>query len=616
MKVHSLRAVCVVLLLGFTPFVQSAAAIAAPSDIAQVESSETSPVPFDVTAGSNASDVATISETSPTVVPTSDAVEQPQESGAPDTSETGTPAPAGELTTPAPDTAPDDAPVTSVPVAEPADPNSEESNSDDSTSADPTRPDASTIAGLPDSGSGPFAAALVPGVAARSSVTVPTSSADPVAWTNTTSDAVLVESIVDGVVTRSVYGAGETFSIPGCPVTANECNVGVFANGGGGSDPIIYRSYHKPPFTLETGNYATNSFASGPGFAPGLTNAPNGMSYSNNTGQSVTVVFDNNTAEGPKTFVVPRGKAVTLPPCDTENGYGCKYIVGVGEYDITDPELTSFKMLTVTDVDRYGSTFTDVTGKGGPFAATPAGITYTNTSGKFEQAIFQDHASGHSTLVNLQPGDTVMFPKCTLMAGNTCAYTTGPPDEGYSTLYIEVTDSLVDGSPTPTKTPTPRPSTSSPASPGGWSWPIRGGTTPRGSTPSNNGWAAPPEQLDLCAQISGAAKALGNSQLANIGYGCSGVTMGVAAGRGNSGGFFATAIGLGAGAVANKVPYLPGVAINVWAYTAGQAAQTDWSSFGNTARYAAKNPGVVVQETVKATGVVLSNIWPAFLPKW
>ena len=90
----------------------------------------------------------------------------------------------------------------------------------------------------------------------------------------------------------------------------------------------------------------------------------------------------------------------------------------------------------------------------------------------------------------------------------------------------------------------------------------------------------------------------------------------MAAGRGNSGGFFATAIGLGAGAVANKVPYLPGVAINVWAYTAGQAAQTDWSSFGNTARYAAKNPGVVVQETVKATGVVLSNIWPAFLPKW
>ena len=617
MRSSSVRPFCVVLLvIGLTPLLPAEFAAA---DTTQTNSSDTTPsVQLEASTTPDASDVVVTSEMS-SAAPTSDPVAKSDEvSTEPGSSDVTTSTTTDDLAD-SPESTATDGSITSVPVIEPADPKLNELGKPD-TSNEIAKPDAPTVVGPPDTRTEPLVTASATPGPAVGSVSVPASGADPVAWTNTTSETILVESVVDGVATRTFYGAGESISMPGCPVTADNCSVGIFQYGAGGSgptEPIIFRSYERPPYAIETGNYATETHVSGQGLAPGFVAAENGISYKNITGQPVTVVFDINSPDGAKKFVVPQGKSVDLPQCETEQVGRCKYIVAVGEYDVANPDEAAFTILSMTDIDRFGSSFIDVTGKTGPFVSTQTGITYTNNSGRFEQVIFRDSASGSSSLVHMQPGDKVTFPKCTLMAGNSCSYNAGPPyEEPNATLYIAVTDTPVDGSPTTT----PRPPTGTPTLPGGWSWPAEGGPHPRGQTPSNNGWTVPPQQLDLCAQIAGVAKATNNAPLANIGYGCSGVSMGVAAGSGDGRGFSATAIGLGAGAVADWVGkrwgYLPGVAIDVWAYTAGQAVQTDWSSVGSTTRYALKNPGVAVQETIKATGVVLTNIWPAFLPKW
>ncbi|SFA55346.1 hypothetical protein SAMN05444374_109188 [Rhodococcoides kroppenstedtii] len=105
---------------------------------------------------------------------------------------------------------------------------------------------------------------------------------------------------------------------------------------------------------------------------------------------------------------------------------------------------------------------------------------------------------------------------------------------------------------------------------------------------------------------------------------CPATQFGYQMGSGDLGAAFTTAMGMGTGQLSAALKsrglggYLAGVAIDVYSCGFSQAAKTDFSgqAMSSTLAYAAANPTIVAQETVKAAGVVLGNLWSAFVPRW
>ncbi|GGG29204.1 hypothetical protein GCM10007304_48840 [Rhodococcoides trifolii] len=127
----------------------------------------------------------------------------------------------------------------------------------------------------------------------------------------------------------------------------------------------------------------------------------------------------------------------------------------------------------------------------------------------------------------------------------------------------------------------------------------------------------------MCANIGGVAKLTQSNRISDLALLCPSTQIGNQLSAGNFGGAISTALGMGMGQVSSALKtrggpagYLAGVAIDVYSYGFSEFSKSDFSqqTLGSTIAYAAANPAVLAQETVKAVGIVASNIWSAFIP--
>ena len=427
-------------------------------------------------------------------------------------------------------------------------------------------------------------------------------------YQNTSGLELTVDADIDGVSTRSVIKPGASSALGQCPPSAQSCLVRVYSSDSNGEETDYFVKQYDRPSVPPAGTPSSVAVdTGGAGYGPGFSETSDHLTYANTSAQTLTVVYHNRGGID-QVFSVRPGAKTELPKCDPTDS--CEYSVGTGFYDPQNPDAFSLRrgISVFNGIAMYGGSGYDET----DLQRTADNITYTNKQPTAVHVTFSDQF-GQMLLATVPPGGTIALPKCG-GPDNACDYIVESANHEPLTMMRvsngPATDAPDPGQTTPTSgVPTPT------SSPGGHK-PPKSGSGSSGAVPNSDGWSVPLSQLDLCAQIAGGAQLTHSSQLANVGYACSGVSMGLAAGKGDWRSVASSVIGLGAGAVANRFAYLPSVAINVWAYTAGQAVQTDWSSIGSTTNYAVRNPGVVVQETVKATGVVLSSIWPAFLPKW
>lgn len=456
-----------------------------------------------------------------------------------------------------------------------------------------------------------------------------TQSGNGVRYVNRSAAPIVIVVVIDGVEKPAiVVQPGARIDLPGCAASGT-CSYKASTEDGAPDASLVAKPKAAPiaPYV----EYESTSLSEGYG---GGFSLQNGVVVYRNESDRDQLVVSSHRFGGPVT--VKAGQAVELPACML--GDHCTYVAdisgGAGQLEYTSS----------VSVSTDGTVLHGRPGLGLGFTETAAGVRYTNTS---DRVVGLDFSGGGESLqtFTVYPGESALLPEC----DNTfeeCTYWAVEflPDGGFR--FISSTDvrnfpvdgpgpvdpstptPVTPGSPVvrdPTRVPVSRPRTSSilntsndrnrPGTPSSSSASSgqQGNSYGSGSTFLG---PAPAPDINLCSQLGGFGGLTQTPTLEYYSYGCQAAQLSYEIGRGD----FSNVLSTGLGTVSTVMKkaggawWLGGVALDVWTYAGTQATKTDWSqkSLANTVAYAATNPVVIVQETVKAIGVVASNIWTAF----
>ncbi|MCX5042433.1 hypothetical protein OG921_04485 [Aldersonia sp. NBC_00410] len=412
---------------------------------------------------------------------------------------------------------------------------------------------------------------------------------------------------------------GETITLSSCASASTVCNYGAVSRDAQGRETVDAITTIRKDGEIAPGPNSQYTQVSGTGYySSGFAEDGADVVYTNNTGETVTVLYYTTGIEDRQVTTAQPGRSVRLPGCSESTGE-CIYEAGSG-----DPEDPDWQPISTTRINNSGTEFYEVGGYGPTLARDENGVAYTNTTDRNTMVAFED-ANGNRVYVTVPPGQSVVLPPCDGV-GNTCRYIAIVPNidgETADSLILVAVETDEPDVPEQPGVPPSAPHAQAPKTtripqlvrPA----PYNSMQSSRGSTGANqlvsastlgdDGWRVSPAQINFCNQMGGSA-----------GYACAGYELGNAIGRGDVGAILSANMGLLGDTLKAKYPggvgYGVGVALNVWSYTVGEATHTDFSSktMGETIAYGAANPQVVVQESIKAVGVVATNIWSAFVP--
>ncbi|RDI68335.1 hypothetical protein [Nocardia pseudobrasiliensis] len=273
-------------------------------------------------------------------------------------------------------------------------------------------------------------------------------------------------------------------------------------------------------------------------------------------------------------------------------------------------------------------------GYGPGFTPTATGLRYTNTTDHTEVVSYQDPASGETTSVAVQPGESVDVPPLGPATPSIYVFRTRDPNGPEADDPPTVDEELVGTGPNH-DVPMHRENfqlVDQPAGSGSGSGTGASGTPnpiigPVGApfTP------APPPDLsgaadqagqfvaiaDLAATLSGHTSTA--AVLGTIGNFLDDAQLGIAVSRGDTGGeirYGSAVVGDALKADGGQIGYLLGVAVTTTGYAISQLTGTDFSpgSVSAVGDYAFHNPAQVAQSITDAVTKVRDDLWSVFLP--